>query len=301
MWLHATSFAPWVELLAVHGRPAFAPGWPGEPSTVAEARKPSAAADVGLVDLVEHFGQVARALPRRPVVVGHGFGGLIAELLLARGDTWAAVSIEPAVVRGPMPMSWPQLAAASLFLDKTARSSRSGSLWLTAAQFRLVFGTALNGSTSQHLHRSWCVPAPARPLAEAATGALSDLTDPPLPTHRRHLVLTGDSDRLAPAPLVRTNLPGTNDARPAVRRLPGRGHTLVIDPGWADVAYAVLTWLNDVDPLTTTAGPNERHHQEAAAVAASEGALTGRRLQGLRVPHCGVQGVSSGSFSGRTA
>ena len=38
LWLHATSWAPWVEVFQTAGYTPLAPGWPGEPDTVEEAR-----------------------------------------------------------------------------------------------------------------------------------------------------------------------------------------------------------------------------------------------------------------------
>ena len=34
LWLHATSWAPWVELFSQAGYDPVAPGWPGDPDTV---------------------------------------------------------------------------------------------------------------------------------------------------------------------------------------------------------------------------------------------------------------------------
>ena len=56
LWLHATSWQPWVDLFQQEGYIASAPGWPGDPDTVEESRaNPESIADHGIDDVVEHY------------------------------------------------------------------------------------------------------------------------------------------------------------------------------------------------------------------------------------------------------
>src|SRR5580704_1752412 len=49
LWLHASSWAPWLDLFTEAGYQAAAPGWPGIPDTVSEARaNPDSIADHGI-------------------------------------------------------------------------------------------------------------------------------------------------------------------------------------------------------------------------------------------------------------
>ena len=64
LWLHATSWEPWVDLFAGQGYSASAPGWPGEPDTVRAAREqPDLAADIGIDDVVNHYTSIISNLP----------------------------------------------------------------------------------------------------------------------------------------------------------------------------------------------------------------------------------------------
>ena len=40
VWLHAASWGPWLEHFRAAGYEPIAPGWPGEPDTVAVAESP---------------------------------------------------------------------------------------------------------------------------------------------------------------------------------------------------------------------------------------------------------------------
>ena len=198
---------------------------------------------------------------RSPVVVGHGVGALVAEILLARDEIWAAAAIEPTVLRGAMPLSWRQLVAGTIVLGPGFVTSGAVGRpvagpgprrvrWtaLAPAQFQLLFGTAGLGRAVE-AHGRWSIPSPAGPLIDAATGGgefRPELDRAPAP-RGRHLVVAFDPDRLTPRGLVRTNL-GSHDSRPAVRRITGRGQSLFLDHTWVDVAHSVVSWLNDVDP-----------------------------------------------------
>ena len=97
LWLHATSWGPWTDLFQTAGYAPLAPGWPGEPDTVEEARShPEQVAGKGIDDVVEHYAQIIRGLDSPPVVIGHSFGGLIVQRLLGEDLAAAGVAIDAA-------------------------------------------------------------------------------------------------------------------------------------------------------------------------------------------------------------
>ncbi|WP_161880941.1 esterase/lipase family protein [Deinococcus alpinitundrae] len=101
LWLHRSSWQPWVDLFRSRGYEPVAPGWPDEPSTVEEARaQPERVANQNLKTVVEHFREVAASLPSKPILIGHSFGGLIAEKLLGEDVGIAGVAIDPAQIKG---------------------------------------------------------------------------------------------------------------------------------------------------------------------------------------------------------
>jgi pimeloyl-ACP methyl ester carboxylesterase len=104
LWLHATSWSPWLELFREAGYNPIAPGWPGEPGTVAEAREhPEYVANIGINDITGHYADIIDGLDQPPVIIGHSYGGLIAEKLLGQGVGTAVVAIDPAQIKGRPP------------------------------------------------------------------------------------------------------------------------------------------------------------------------------------------------------
>jgi len=138
---------------------AGGPGWPGEPDSVEAARaEPAAVAGRGINDVVEHYAAAISALPAKPVVIGHSFGGLIAQKLLAQGLAEAAVAIDAAPIKGVLLLPPSALRVASIALRNPLNRGKSVSL--TEKQFRYGFGNAVSAAESAELWEKWAIPSP---------------------------------------------------------------------------------------------------------------------------------------------
>src|SRR5205823_336778 len=121
---------------------------------------------LGIDDVTEHFAAVVKELPATRVLVGHSFGGLITEKLMGQNAGVAGVAIDPAQIKGVLPLPLAQLRASLPALGNPANLHRAVSL--TEKEFRFGFGNALTDEESADLHRRWTIPSPARPLFQAA-------------------------------------------------------------------------------------------------------------------------------------
>jgi non-heme chloroperoxidase len=250
LWLHATSWRPWLDLFAQRGYDPVAPGWPHEPETVEQARaQPDAVAGLGIEDVTDHYAGVIAGLAEPPVIIGHSFGGLIAQKLLGRNLGAAAVAIDPAQIRGVLVLPPAQLRASGVVLGNPANAKRSVSL--SAAQFRYGFGNTLSRDESDLLHEKWTIPSPGRPLFEAASAAVSGSSPAKVDTGNAGrgplLITAGGADRTVPASISRQTLQLYRHS-PAITELkefPDRGHSLTVDSGWNDIADAVVGWLKE--------------------------------------------------------
>ena len=114
LWIHSSAWEPWLELFTSNGYAVSAPGWPGDGTTVEETRaNPDAMNDVGIADIVDHYAEIVDAFEVKPIIVGHSFGGLIAQELLATGHAAAAVAIDPAAIKGAKALPFAQLTRRS--------------------------------------------------------------------------------------------------------------------------------------------------------------------------------------------
>src|SRR5690242_16376905 len=86
LWLLSSSWDPWRAVFEEAGFATVAPGWPDDPATVEAARaNPSVFANKTIGAVTDHYLEAIRSLDRKPAVVGHSFGGMIAQRLAGEG------------------------------------------------------------------------------------------------------------------------------------------------------------------------------------------------------------------------
>jgi pimeloyl-ACP methyl ester carboxylesterase len=250
LWLHASSWQPWVDLFTELGYPASAPGWPGDADTVAETRaRPEALAGHGIDDVVEHYAGIIGGLPARPIVVGHSFGGMIAQKLLGLDLAAAAVAIDAAQIKGVLPLPLSTLRSGFPVLGNPANSGRAVSL--TAEQFRYAFGNAIGEQESQELYDRWSIPAPGKPLFEAAAANFNPHSPAKVDTGNESrgplLLIAGGRDHTVPETIVRATLKQYRHSQAVtdIVDFPDKAHSLTIDSGWREVAETALSWLKE--------------------------------------------------------
>ncbi len=248
LWLHATSWGPWLDLFREAGYAPIAPGWPGTSDTVEETRRdPGQVADKGIDDVVDHYAQIIRGLDAPPIVIGHSFGGLVAQRLLGQDLAAAGVAIDPAPIKGVLVLPVSALRVASIALRKPA--NRREAVSLTADQFRYGFGNAVSAQESGELYERWNVPSPGKPLIEAALENVTPHSPAKVNTGNRTrgplLVTAGGEDHTVPAAIsmATRKLYHKSPAVTDFRDFPDRGHSLTIDHGWRELADYVLNWL----------------------------------------------------------
>jgi pimeloyl-ACP methyl ester carboxylesterase len=248
LWLHSASWQPWIDLFRHEGYDPSAPGWPGDPDTVEEARaNPESIADHGIDDVVVHYAALIAELPTLPILIGHSFGGMIAQKLLGQDQALAAVAIDAAQIKGVLPLPLSALKATLPVFKNPANKHRSVSL--TAEQFRFAFGNAISEAESDQLYERWTIPAPGKPLYEAAAGNFNPHAPTKVDTKNAGRgplrLMSGGKDHTVPETITRSTLKlyRHSDAVTEIMNFPDRGHSLTIDSGWREVADAALTWL----------------------------------------------------------
>lgn len=212
--------------------------------------------------MVSHFRAIADELPAAPIIIGHSFGGLIAEKLIGEGVGRAAVAIDPAQIKGVLPLPLAQLRAGLPALGNPLNISRAVSL--TRSEFRFGFGNALPEEESDALFERWSIPSPARGLFEVAfanftfhaTSKVNTAND----TRGPLLLISGTADHTVPDVTTRAafRMYRHSLAVTELKQFEGRGHSLTIDRGWREVADTVLRWLSEKElkaPAALTSPP----------------------------------------------
>jgi non-heme chloroperoxidase len=248
LWLLAGSWERWATRFEEAGYTALTPGWPDDPETVAEANaRPEAFAGKTVGQVADHLEAVIDRLTRKPAIVGHSFGGLLAQILAGRGRSAATVAIDPAPFRGVLPLPFSALKSASPVLLNPANRHRAVSL--TYRQFRFAFANAVSEPEARELYATYAVPAPGAPLFQAAMANLNPGTEAKVdvmnPDRGPLLVISGERDHTVPPSIARAAFKrqGRNPGVTELAEMPGRGHALTIDSGWRGVADTALAFV----------------------------------------------------------
>jgi len=224
------------------------PGWPDDPDTVAEANaRPELLAHKSVGQVADHFDTIIRGLHQKPGIIGHSFGGLLAQILAGRGLAAATVAIDPAPFRGVLPLPLSSLKSAWPILGNPA--NRSKAIPLTYEQFRYAFANAVSEEEAKQLYETFAVPASGVPLFQAAAANLNPWTEVKVDTDNPNrgplLIISGEKDHTVPWAIAHASYKQQQD-NPGVTEIlemPNRGHALTIDSGWHEVAGTALRFI----------------------------------------------------------
>jgi non-heme chloroperoxidase len=248
LWLLPSSWDRWVTVFEEAGFTALAPGWPDDPDTVAEANThPEVMAHKTVGQVADHFSQIAGALTIKPVVIGHSFGGLLAQILAGRGRASATVAIDPAPFRGVLPLPLSALKSAWPVLGNPANRNRA--VPLTFEQFRFGFANAVTEDEAHELYKTFAVPASGAPLFQAATANFNPWTEAAVDTDNPErgplLIISGEKDHTVPWAIANASFKQQkgNSGVTEIVEIPNRGHALTIDSGWREVANTALAFV----------------------------------------------------------
>ncbi len=248
LWLLPNSWDRWAALFERAGYTALTPGWPDDPETVAEANAhPEVFAHKSIEQVADHYCDVAAELDGKPAVIGHSFGGLIAQIVAGRGAAAVSVAIDPAPFRGVLPLPISALKSASPVLDNPANRNRA--VPLTYDQFRYAFANAVSEGEAQELYETYAVPASGTPLFQAAAANLNPWTEAKVDTKNPDrgplLIIDGDQDHTVPWAIAHAsyNKQRRNEGVTEIVKMAGRGHALTIDSGWREVADTALQFV----------------------------------------------------------
>ncbi|MEV4619289.1 alpha/beta hydrolase [Asanoa sp. NPDC049573] len=249
LWLLPSSWDRWAALFAEAGYAPVAPGWPDDPDTVAEANAhPEVMAGKSVGQVADYVCDLIGKLEQKPAIVGHSFGGLLAQISAGRGLSAATVAIDPAPFRGVLPLPISALRSASPVLSNPANYHRA--VPLTFEQFRYSFANAVSEEEARELYTEYAVPAPGEPLFQAAVANFNPWTEVAVDTENPErgpmLIISGEKDHTVPHAIAHASYERQARNKAAVTEfveIKGRGHALTIDSGWREVADTALAFV----------------------------------------------------------
>src|SRR5439155_6220468 len=238
----------WAQVFEEAGYAGVTPSSPDDPETIEEARaEPDAFANKTLGQIADHTAEVIGRLTRRPAVMGHSTGGLLAQMIADRGLSAATVAIDPGPFRGVLPLPVSALRSAGPVLANPLNRGRA--VTLTLEQFKYGWANALSDEEARELYETYHVAAPGVALMQMANANLNPWTeaklDPANVDRGPLLIIDGEKDHTVPWAIANASYkrqrrnPGVTE----IAKIPNRGHSLTIDSGWREVADTALAFV----------------------------------------------------------
>src|SRR5215510_1478887 len=248
LWLLPSSWANWVDFFNQAGYAPLTPDWPGDPETVDEARaNPEVFAKKTVKQIADHTTEIINALDKKPAVLGHSTGGLLAQMLAGRGLSAATVAIDPGVFRGVLPLPPSVLKGVGPFLVDPRTRGRA--ITLTFDQFKYSWANALDEKEAKELYDTFHVAGSGISLAQMGNANLNPWTEARVNTKNPDrgplLIIDGEKDNTVPWAIANAayNRQKHNPGVTEIIKVPNRSHSLTIDHGWREVAEIALTCL----------------------------------------------------------
>ncbi|MET8912324.1 alpha/beta fold hydrolase [Micromonospora sp. NPDC004551] len=264
LWMTSRSWEHWVDRYTARGFKVLTPAWPGMDQDVERLREdPTPIAAQRITPIVDHYAEIIRGLPRPPIIMGHSFGGLIAQLLMDRGLGAAVVGLHPVAVKGVLKLPLSTLRSGFPILRNPANRHRA--VPFTREDFRYTFGNTISPEASDAAWERYAVPAAGHVFFEGAFANLDPNSAIAADTTRSDraplLVTTGGEDHVVPPSLASAaaNLYRGSTAITSYREFPGRSHFVGGEPGWEEEADFALEWAveaaNEFSPTVVSTAP----------------------------------------------
>jgi pimeloyl-ACP methyl ester carboxylesterase len=210
---------------------------------------PPALGKTSLLDYASDLEKAIKALPETPILVGHSMGGLLAQMLAARGLARACVLLAPSAPWGVLPSTLFEVASAHTLLltgdyfagpiAPNSRIARANALdKLDKEERRAIYARFVPESGLATFEvMQW-----ALDMRRASHVRARDVTCPVL-------CLVGSDDRINPPSTV-ARIAARYQGRALFEQFDGFSHWLIGEVGWEKIAARALTWLDSISVET---------------------------------------------------
>lgn len=248
LWLLSSSWDRWRAVFEEAGFATVAPSWPDDPPSIEAARKdPDAFASKMVQEVTDHYLEAIGELAVKPAVIGHSFGGLIAQKIAGEGASVATVAVDPAPFQGVLSVPLSSLKSSSPVVGHL--SSLSHGVTLSFEDFTYGWANALDEKEARALYDEFHVAAAGNPIFQVVTANLNPFSETKVDTKNPDrgplLLIAGEADHTVPVKPTEQSykIQSKNPGLTEFVVLPNRGHSLTIDHGWREVAQTALDFI----------------------------------------------------------
>jgi non-heme chloroperoxidase len=241
LWFHPSVWTPWLEELDEAGYDAVVLSWGGGDRS-ADGGPPTV--QPGFDALLSAARRHVEALRSRPIAIGHGVGGAVAERLLNDGDAAAAISL------APVPSGYPAVPTAAHLLRHSSRlavlSLHGSAVAPTFPQFWRTIASVSSNADAQDFYEKYVVADKPLPVLLHAVRHRTRARSRQ-PQRGPLLLVAGGKDELVRemsiALLHRHYRRRQPDAITDYKIFPGMDHTLGLGTQGVVALFYCLDWL----------------------------------------------------------
>lgn len=254
LWMTPLSFEYWAHYYSEQGYNVRVPAWPGMERDIRVLRRsPESYAALDIRRIVEHYERIVLDHDEPPIIIGHGVGGLVAQMLLGRGLGSCGVAVASAPIRGIWTLPYTKMRMVTPQFFDPRRAQRC--IALSATQFHHAFMNTASREEAQWTWQRYAVPAPRRVMVQVELANFNPFSDTAVNVWRNNraplLMISASQDRIAPPSMVQANVRAYREslATTEYREFPGHTHFVMAQSGWQEVARYVLEWVQDQEML----------------------------------------------------
>lgn len=201
----------------------------------------------GIQDYAEDLEAFINTLDSKPVLIGHSMGGLLAQILAAKGLAEKAVLICPAAPAGVHGLTLSVVRSFLGVMSKWGFWHSPNKISFNAAKYALL--NKIEPSQQKALYDQLCYESGKAAfeigfwLVDPNKSTKADLNNIDCPI----LMVSGEDDHITPAVINKKNAQLLLDYKLDITHkvYPNHAHWLLAEPGWEDITNDISQWLSE--------------------------------------------------------
>lgn len=243
-FVHHSCWNEWRTYFESKGYQTVAPPWPyknASPEALRNSHPNREIAGNRLAALTDHYDNIVRQLPGKPILIGHSIGGLIVQILLQRGLGFSGVAIHSVPPQGIITFKFSFLKAGWGPLGFFTPVKKT--FLMSFSQWQYAFTNGMDCDAQKEAYYKFAIPESKLIVRDTITKAARvDFKKSRAPL----LLTSGSDDNTIPASLNYSNYVKYNNSNSVTdyKEFKGRNHFVLGQPSWREDADYIFSWLN---------------------------------------------------------
>lgn len=242
-FVHNSCWDEWREYFENLDYETSAPPWPNKDASAKQLRErhpDTTIASMRLSKLIAHYERIVRSMPKKPIIIGHSIGGLIAQILNDKGLATAVVAIHSVPPQGIFTFKLSFLRAGWGPLGLFTNPNKS--FLMNFQQWQYAFANGLTETEQQKGYERFAIPESKKIVRDTTTAVAKVHFNRP---HDPLLFIAGSTDHSIPSSLNYDNYKKYSCAESVTDfiEFKSRNHFVLGQSGWEEIAHYIQNWL----------------------------------------------------------